>query len=47
MSNTLAFILAVMVLSAIGADYVLFDGEYTLYMLRKIDEFIEWIAFWR
>lgn len=47
MTNTIAVVLGALILSAIAVDVMLFDTEYLLFLARKFDEFIEWLAFWR
>lgn len=47
MTNPIAVVLVLIILSGLGADLVFNDGAATLVLVRKFVEFIEWIAFWR
>ncbi|WP_095589828.1 hypothetical protein [Actibacterium ureilyticum] len=47
MSNRLAFLIVLLIAAAITADVILHDGEYTLYLARKLADLIEYLAFWR
>ncbi|WP_199671990.1 hypothetical protein [Pseudooceanicola sediminis] len=47
MTNTTAIVLSALILAGLGADAVLADGTYSLFLLRKMSVFLEWIAFWR
>ena len=47
MSNRAAIFLALLIAAAIGFDQYRFDGQYALFLARKLAELIEYIAFWR
>ena len=47
MTNTIAVVLGGLILSAIAVDVLAFDSENLLFLARKLDAFIEWLAFWR
>ncbi|MGX0978600.1 hypothetical protein ACSSVY_004340 [Roseovarius sp. MBR-51] len=47
MTNTLAIGLGGIILVALGADFMLNDGQSTLFLGRKLIDFIEYLAFWR
>lgn len=47
MTNTLAVILGLVVVGGIAADLSYFDGQYLLFLGRKLAQLIEWLAFWR
>jgi len=47
MTNSLAIVLGLCILGAIGADYYFFNADGLLFLGRKFFEFEEWIAFWR
>ncbi|WP_193082150.1 hypothetical protein [Pseudooceanicola spongiae] len=47
MSNKTAILLGGVILAALVADAQLAGGAYTLFLLRKFSDFLEWIAFWR
>ena len=47
MTNQIAIILGLMILGLLGLDAFLFDGANILFLLRKMADMIEWMAFWR
>ena len=47
MTDRLALILAGCSLAAIGLDLVVNDGGALLFLLRKLAQLVEWLAFWR
>lgn len=47
MTNFLAVVLGAILVCAILADAVLNDGTAVLFLAKKLDELIEWLAFWR
>ena len=47
MTNTLAIVLACLIVLALIADQFLNGGDATLFLLRKIFDFVEYLAFWR
>ena len=47
MTNRIAVLVAVLVVGAIVADTLVFHWGATLFMLRKLFHFVEWLAFWR
>ena len=47
MTNQIALLLGLLILAGLGADFYLWDGQYTLFLARKFSDLIEWIAFWR
>lgn len=46
MTNRLAIILGLVILSGIAADLYLEDGAGLLYLGRKLFVLIDWLAFW-
>jgi riboflavin synthase len=46
-TNPIALILAALITAAIVVDITVYDAEYLLFLARKLDELIEWLAFWR
>jgi hypothetical protein len=46
-SNTMAIVLAALILAALLADYLLTGGETTLFLLRKMFLLVEHLNFWR
>ena len=47
MTDKLAIWLGLIVLGLIGTDFFLNDGTAMLFLLRKLADAIEWLAFWR
>ncbi|MGR3467685.1 MAG: glyceraldehyde-3-phosphate dehydrogenase [Shimia sp.] len=47
MTNRLAIIFAVLIIGAILADVILNGSEASLFLLRKMMDLIDWMAFWR
>lgn len=47
MTNQIAIGLGILILVALGADFVLNDGDASLFLARKWLELLEWVAFWR
>ena len=47
MSNKIAILLGCLVIAALAYDQVQNDGTGTLFLARKLDALIEWLAFWR
>ncbi len=47
MTNTLAIILAGTILTGLILDQLLNTGTATMFLLRKLFDFIEYLAFWR
>ena len=46
MTNSLAVILGVLILGAIGVDYVLFGTEHVVFLGKKFFVLLHWLAFW-
>lgn len=47
MTNTIALVLGALILGAVAIDVTVYGSENLLFLARKLDEFIEWLAFWR
>jgi len=47
MTNTSAIVIFCTVIFALIGDSALNDGEGTLFLLKKLDDLREWLAFWR
>ncbi|MCH2077675.1 MAG: hypothetical protein MK180_12505 [Rhodobacteraceae bacterium] len=47
MTNRLAIILGIMIVTALLADGFLNDGAATLFLMKRFLDLIEWVAFWR
>lgn len=47
MTNRIAFLLGLLIVGAILADYVYYGTEHSVFLAKKMTELIEWLAFWR
>ena len=47
LSNTVAFVLGLLLVGAIAADAFLFDATNLIFLAEKLVDLIEWLAFWR
>ena len=47
MTNLIALWLGALIALAFAMDYAVFDWANTVFLLRKLMAFIEWLAFWR
>jgi hypothetical protein len=47
MTNRIAIVLGLAVLTAVVVDGVVYDSEYLIFLGKKLFELIEWMAFWR
>lgn len=47
MTNRIAFVLGLLIVSAIVVDYVYYGTEHTVFLAKKMTDLIEWLAFWR
>jgi len=47
MTNQIAIGLGLLIIVGLGLDAVLYDSAGLLFLIRKLAEFIEWLAFWR
>lgn len=47
MTNQIAIGLGLLILAGLGLDAALHDGANLLFLLRKLADLIEWLAFWR
>ncbi|CTQ34221.1 hypothetical protein [Jannaschia rubra] len=47
MTNSVAALLAVLIVVLIGADWALNDADALTFLGRKLVELIEYMAFWR
>lgn len=47
MNTPIAISLGVLIIAGLLLDAVAFDWDYTLFLLRKSADFLDWIAFWR
>ena len=47
MTNTLSLWLGALILGFFALDFLRFDWEMSLFLARKMLDFIEYLAFWR
>lgn len=47
MTNFVAFCVAASIVVVLLFDLIVYGGDNILFTLRKGDELIEWLAFWR
>lgn len=47
MTNTIAIVLAGLVVGGLVVDIVFFGGETLLFLGRKFLDLLTWVAFWR
>jgi len=47
MTNRLAIIIGLVIVGALIWDATQTGGANILFLLKKLDELIEWLAFWR
>lgn len=47
MSNTIAFLLGLLIVGALAIDVTMFDTEHVVFLSKKFFDLIEWMAFWR
>jgi hypothetical protein len=47
MTNQIAIGLGLLILAGVGLDLFLYDGGSLLFLMRKLTDLIEWLAFWR
>ncbi|MCZ4352386.1 hypothetical protein O4H61_07640 [Roseovarius aestuarii] len=47
MTNSIAVWLALIIAIALGLDWFFQDWQATLFLGHKMNELIEWLAFWR
>lgn len=47
MTNTLAILLGLFIVGGICADVFLFESENIVFLVKKLADLIEWMAFWR
>ena len=47
MTNTIAIWLALFIAALLGFDYYQYDWANSVFLLRKLLDLIEWLAFWR
>ena len=47
MTNRIAFVLGLIIIGAIVVDYVYYGTDHIVFLAKKMNELIEWMAFWR
>ena len=47
MTNSIAIVLALLIIGAIAADVMLYGTEHLIFLGKRFAELLEWIAFWR
>ena len=47
MTNQIAIGLGIVIVAAICGDFFVTGGDNLIFLAKKFDEFLEWIAFWR
>jgi hypothetical protein len=47
MTNTIAFVLALLVAAAVALDLLANDGVALTFLARKFLDLVEWVVFWR
>lgn len=47
MTNRLAIILGVLIVSTLAVDYAIYGSEHLLFLAKKMFELMDWLAFWR
>lgn len=47
MTNTLAILLGLFIVGGIFIDVFLFESENIVFLVKKLADLIEWMAFWR
>lgn len=47
MTNQIAIGLGLLIIAGLGLDAFVYDGTSLLFLMRKLAELIEWLAFWR
>ena len=47
LTNRIAIVLALLIAAGVAVDLVLRDGAGSLFLLRKLADLVEWVAFWR
>ena len=47
MDTPIAISLAVVLLTALGIDALVYGGEHLIFLTKKFVDLIDWLAFWR
>lgn len=46
MTNTIAIVLGVLIVGALGLDYAVYGSEHLVFLGKKGLALVEWMAFW-
>ncbi|MFZ5961447.1 hypothetical protein ACOXXX_00710 [Thalassococcus sp. BH17M4-6] len=47
MTNFIAVVMGVVLVTALGIDYAIFGSEHLLFLGKKFFVLLDWVAFWR
>jgi hypothetical protein len=47
MTNSIALVLGLLILAALGVDLLLHGTEHLVFLGKKLFDLIDWVAFWR
>ncbi|MBB3994652.1 hypothetical protein GGR95_002300 [Sulfitobacter undariae] len=47
MTNRIAFVLGLLIIAVIAVDFIYYGNEHGIFLAKKMNELIEWLAFWR
>jgi len=47
MTNSIAVVLGGLILASIAVDLMIYGTEHLLFLAKKFNELIEWLAIWR
>jgi hypothetical protein len=47
LTDRIALVLGLVIVLAGAADLILNDGTALMFLLRKLTDMVEWLAFWR
>ena len=47
MTNSIAIVLALLIVGAIATDVVFYGTEHLIFLGKKFADLLEWLAFWR
>ncbi len=47
MTNSIALALGLLLVAALGVDFVLYGSDHLVFIAKKLFDMTEWMAFWR
>lgn len=47
MTNSIAFVLGLLIVGALAVDVWMYGSEHLIFLSKKLFDLIEWMAFWR